>query len=167
VQRRNSRSRATQPAEALDTGLRLLGRRDHSREELRRKLDRRGHDRQVVEATIRRVAEMGHLDDQAFARGYVRRRASVRGPLAIAAELAARGVDRGASEAALADFDASEQLRAATRLVERVYVREPELSYRELLAKVGNRLLRRGFSARVVQAACRAVASGAPSPTED
>jgi regulatory protein len=134
---------------------------------LRRKLDRRGHDQKVVEAAMGRITELGYLDDQAFARSYVRRRASVRGPRAIAAELAARGIDRASSDAALADFDADEQLRSATRLVERVYVKEPELRYRELLAKVGNRLLRRGFNAHIVQAAVRAVVSGAPQITED
>jgi regulatory protein len=154
----SSRPRPAQPAEAFDTVLRLLGRRDHSREELRRKLARRGHDQQVIEAALRRVTELGHVDDQAFARSYVRRRASVRGPLAIAAELSARGIDRGSTETALADFDPSEQLSSAIRLVERACVREPDaITYRELLARVGNRLLRRGFSGNIVQAACRAV----------
>ena len=164
----SSRSKAAQPAEAYDTVLRLLGRRDHSREELRRKLARRGHDQQTIEAALRRVTELGHVDDQAFARSYVRRRASARGPVAISAELAARGIDRGASEAALADFDPSEQLRSATRLVERACAREPdEISYRELLAKVGNRLLRRGFSAGIVQAACRAVLGAQSGSTDE
>jgi regulatory protein len=158
VRPRSSRSGAAQPAEAFDTVLRLLGRRDHSREELRRKLARRGHDQQTIEAALGRITELGHVDDQAFARSYVRRRASLRGPLAIAGELAARGIDRGATQAALADFDPSEQLLSATRLVERACAREPdEITYRELLGKVGNRLLRRGFSARIVQAACLAV----------
>ena len=149
---------APQPGEAFDTGLRLLGRRDHSREELRRKLERRGHGQEALEAAMRRITELYLVDDRAFARSYVRRRASVRGPLAIAAELAARGIDRAATEAALADFGPSEQLRSAMRLVERARDREPdEITYQELLSKVGNRLLRRGFSARVVQAACRAV----------
>ena len=163
----NSRSRAPQPAEAYDTVLRLLGRRDHSREELRRKLARRGHDQQAIEAALRRVTELGHVDDQAFARSYVGRRASVRGPRAIAAELAARGVDRSSSEAALANFGATEQLQAAIRLVERACVREPEMSYREMLNKVGSRLLRRGFQAQLVQAACRAVLAGAVQPPDD
>jgi regulatory protein len=167
VRPRSSRPRAAQPAEAFDTVLRLLARRDHSREELRRKLDRRGHDQQTIEAALRRITELGHVDDQAFARSYVRRRASVRGPLAIAAELAARGIDRGASEAALAGFDPSEQLSSATRLAERACAREPDaMSYQEMLAKVGTRLLRRGFPARIVQAACRAVV-GAQSGDKD
>ena len=164
---RSPRSKAPQPGEAFDAGLRLLGRRDHSREELRRKLDRRGHDQQTIDAALGRITELGHIDDQAFARSYVGRRASVRGPRAIAAESAARGVDRSSSEAALADFGATEQLQAAIRLVERACVREPEMSYRDMLNKVGSRLLRRGFQAQVVQAACRAVLAGAVHPPDD
>jgi SOS response regulatory protein OraA/RecX len=117
---------------------------------------------------MQRITELYLVDDQAFARSYVRRRASVRGPLAIAAELAARGIDRAASEAALADFDAAEQLRSAMRLVERARDREPDdLSYHELLAKVGPRLLRRGFSAIIVRAACRSVLEGTSPPADD
>jgi len=167
VRQRSSKSRTPQPAEAFDTGLRLLGRRDHSREELRRKLDRRGHDQQVVEEAMRRITELYLVDDQAFARSYVRRRASARGPLAIAAELAARGIDRKASEAALADFGPAEQLQSAIRLVERVCAREDGMTYREMLDKVGNRMLRRGFPAHIVQAACRAVSTGAVPPPGD
>jgi regulatory protein len=168
VRQRSSKSRAPQPSEAFDTGLRLLGRRDHSREELRRKLSRRGHDQQVVEAAMRRITELYLVDDQAFARSYVRRRASLRGPLAIAAELAARGIDRTASEAALAGFDAAEQLRSAMRLVERAHDREPDgITYQELLAKVGPRLIRRGFSTSIVRAACRSIMEGASPPADD
>ena len=167
MRQRSSKAKAPQPGEAFDTGLRLLGRRDHSREELRRKLDRRGHDQETIDAALARITELGHIDDQAFARAYVGRRASVRGPRAIAAELAARGIDRSSSEAALADFGATEQLQAAIRLVERACVQEPEMSYREMLDKIGSRLLRRGFQGQVVQAACRAVLSGAVQPHDD
>jgi regulatory protein len=159
VHQRSSESRPAKPGDAVATGLRLLGRRDHSREELRRKLDRRGHDQQAIEEAMRRIHESyGGLNDPAFARSYVRRRADARGPMAIAAELAARGIDRKVTEAALAEFGPEAQLRSATRIAERLYdSQKPGMGYREMRDKIGAKLLRRGFPTTIVRAACQSV----------
>lgn len=142
---------------ALDSGLRLLGRRAHSRAELRQKLARRGHEAEEVDSALSRLAEMGYLDDSEFARGLVQRRSASRGPLALAAELAAKGIDREGSAAALAGLDRGAQLASARRLAERMYPNGAQVGYRELLDRVGLRLLRRGFPSEVVRAACQAV----------
>ena len=104
-----------------------------------------------------RLTEMGYLDDAAFARGLVRRRSATRGPLAVAAELAARGIDRRGTAEALAELDGESQLASATLLAERMCPRGAEIGYREMLDQVGVKLFRRGFPAGVVRAACRAV----------
>ena len=152
-----------QATNALDAGLRLLGRRAHSRVELRRKLRRKGYTDAEAETALSRLVELGYLDDQSFAEGLVRRRGAIRGPLALSAELASRGVDRAHADAALAGFDAEAQLAAATRLAERLYARKPQAGYREMLNAIGSRLMRRGFSATIARAACRAALPG----TED
>jgi regulatory protein len=167
VQRRSFRGRSTGPpgrrppvTGALDAGLRLLSARAHSRAELRRKLGRRGYDADEIEAAVARLIELGYLDDTTFARGLVRRRGALRGPLALSAELAARGVDRALADAAVAEFDPTSQLTSATRLAERLYARKAIAGYREMLDVVGSRLMRRGFSPTVARAACRAVLAG-------
>ena len=147
---------------ALDAGLRLLSVRAHARAEIRRKLGRRGFVQGEIDAAVARLIDLGYLDDSEFARGLVRRRGALRGPLALSAELAARGVDRDQADAAVAEFDPSSQLASATRLAERLYARETVTGYREMLDVVGSRLLRRGFSPTVVRAACRAVLTGTP-----
>ena len=168
-QRTSSRPKPTvgasrpQATTSLDAGLRLLGRRAHSQVELRRKLRRKGYTDAEAETALSRLAELGYLDDQSFAEGLVRRRGAIRGPLALSAELASRGVDRAHAETALAGFDAEAQLAAATRLAERLYAIKPQAGYRDMLNAVGSRLMRRGFSASVVRAACRAALPG----TED
>jgi regulatory protein len=134
--------------------------RAHSRAELRRKLARRGHLPDEIEAAVARLIELGYLDDTSFARSLVKRRGALRGPRALAAELAARGVDRAQADAAVAEFEATSQLASATRLAERLYARKPVGSYRELLDGVGSKLVRRGFSHTVVRAACQAVLAG-------
>jgi regulatory protein len=147
-------------------GLRLLGRRAHSRTELRRKLGRRGYSPGETEAAMARLDELGYLDDRSFAEGLVRRRGALRGPMALSAELAARGVDREQADAALAGFDRDAQLASATRLAERLYAKQPGLAYREMLNRIGSKLMRRGFSSTIVRAACQAVLTGTLELTE-
>jgi regulatory protein len=134
--------------------------RAHSRLELQRKLKRRGYGEDEVVGALGRMAEMGYLDDRKFAEGHVRRRSEGRGPLALAAELAARGVDRPAADAALGTFDRAAQVAAATTLARRLAGDRRPAGYRELLDSVGAKLLRRGFSMGVAQEACRAVWRG-------
>lgn len=151
---------------ALDAGLRLLGRRAHSRAELVRKLGRRGYEEAEVGSALDRLMELGYLDDRAFAEGHVRRRQAGLGPRALSAELSARGVDRQVADGALAAFDGEAQLASAIRLVERLHGRRPQAGYREMLDAIGPKLLRRGFSSAVAMAACRAVWAGTPSGAE-
>jgi regulatory protein len=146
---------------ALDAGLRLLARRAHSRVELRRKLGRRGYEEDEIRAALARLAELGYVDDASFAAGHIRRRSVSLGPMALSAELAARGVDKHISGAALRAFDREAQLAAATRLAERLCGRNRPVGYGELLDTVGVKLLRRGFPQAVAREACRAVWAGA------
>ena len=124
---------------------------------MRQKLARRGYEADEVASALARLTEMGYLDDAAFARGLVRLRSATRGSLAVAAELAAKGIDRQGTAAALAEVDADSQLASATLLAERMCPRGPDIGYREVLDRVGVKLLRRGFPSGIVRAACRAV----------
>jgi regulatory protein len=145
--------------------LRLLARRAHSRVELLRKLTRRGYDGAAISTAMGRLAELGYLDDQSFARSFVHRRGSVRGPRALSAELAARGVDRAHVDTAIAEFGEAEQLAAATQIAERLYARKPLAGYREVLDQVGTKLMRRGFSVSIARAACHSVLAGRSDPS--
>jgi regulatory protein len=144
-----------------------LSRRAHSQWELRRKLRMKGFDADTVDAAMARLVELGYLNDSSFAKGLVRRRAALRGPRALSAELAARGVDRADADAAVAEYDLEAQLVSATRLAERLYARTPGISHREMLDTVGTKLMRRGFPTQVAYAACRSVLQGAAQPPED
>jgi regulatory protein len=135
----------------------LLARRAHSQSELRRKLRLKGYEPEAIDAAMARLLELHYLNDQDFARGLVRRRGAIRGPLALSAELVAKGVSRAETEAAVAEFDSEAQLLSATKLAERLYARTPGIGYREMLNGVGTKLLRRGFPASIVRAACHSV----------
>jgi len=131
--------------------------------ELLLKLTRRGYEGGPIRAALSRLQELGYIDDQAFARSFVRRRGSSRGPRALSAELAARGVDRAEVDTAVAEFGEPEQVAAATRIAERLYARKPT-GHREILDEIGTKLVRRGFSVVVARAACRAVLAGRSEP---
>lgn len=55
---------------AFDCCLRVLTLRDHSEGELRRKLSGKGYEEQEIEESIRRVKDLGYLDDLRFARSF-------------------------------------------------------------------------------------------------
>jgi regulatory protein len=151
----------------VERAIGLLARRAHSQSELRRKLRLKGYQPEAIDTAMARLLELGYLNDQDFARGLVRRRGAIRGPLALAAELAAKGVSRAETQVAVAEFDPEAQLLSATKLAERLYARTPGIGYREMLDGVGAKLLRRGFPTTVVRAACRAVLAEASQPPED
>jgi SOS response regulatory protein OraA/RecX len=106
--RRARRAAVTDPAEVLAAGARFLEARPRSTEEVRRRLRDAGYRTDLVEGTLRRLAELGYLDDAAFARSWVesRDRARPRGARALRGELGRLGVAAAESEAALAAREA-------------------------------------------------------------
>jgi regulatory protein len=73
--------------------------------EVRRKLTRLGYRSDLVTDAVERLAELGYLDDDAFARAWVesRDRAKPRGEHALRRELGLKGVDRSLVDAVLDD----------------------------------------------------------------
>lgn len=145
------------PGTAYDAAIASLARRSQSRAELRRKLLRKGHDPDEVEAALDRAVDRGYLDDAAFARSLVARRSMGRGASAIAAELRAKGVARDEADAALASLDAGAEDEAAGRVVLRLV--KPGADEAELQRAV-SKLIRRGFPPRTAWYVTRRAARG-------
>ena len=90
---------------AYRTALRSIERRSFARADLGRRLLRKGHAREAVEAALARAAGQGLLDDAAFAVNYVETRsARGRGPLRLTRDLLAMGVERGIVDRAVAAY---------------------------------------------------------------
>jgi regulatory protein len=87
--------------------------RARTAEEVRRKLARKGFPEDAVEAAVARMAGLGYLDDEAYARTYVRSKLSGRGygPERLRADLRRRGVAPAVVEAALAEMVEPDDLR--------------------------------------------------------
>jgi len=81
------------------TALNLLARREHSHEELARKLLGRGFEDQEVASIVQELVEQGLLSNARFVEQYIHSRIQRGfGPLRILAELRERGVDGGLVE---------------------------------------------------------------------
>lgn len=139
------------PPEAFEAAVRLLALRSHSALELRRKLRRRGCPEEEIDAALERVRDLGYQSDAGFAESLVRARRMSRGRLAVAEDLAARGVDRAVAGEALRAITPEDELEAARRVADRL----PDLE----TARLGGRLQRRGFCGETVRQVLRERAS--------
>jgi regulatory protein len=82
--------------------LRALARRAHARLDLRRRLVKKQHPPDAVEAALDRLAARGLLDDRRFAEQYAAFRAARgKGPARLVTDLLAHGVERRVAEEAV------------------------------------------------------------------
>ncbi|MGA9534162.1 MAG: RecX family transcriptional regulator [Anaerolineales bacterium] len=130
--------------EARKRALRLIARRPRSEKELRRYFDRREIPPSVQDEALDRLRRAGLVDDRAFAETWVENRMAFRprGALALRHELRQKGVNRGAIESALENFDEEHAALKAGRKAARRY---QDLSWEAFRQRVGGYLGRRGF----------------------
>jgi regulatory protein len=130
----------------------LLVRREHSRKELARKLAARGVESAEAQAAVERMAGEGWQDDARFAEFLIRNRAANGyGPLHVRAELGSHGLDRETVAAAMENFEGDWTQIACDLLRRRFGDAGPHDVTR--LRKVGQLLMRRGFSGDTLRAA--------------
>lgn len=147
------RRRESSPAQLA---LGLLVRREHSRQELARKLVARGIAADEAAAAVARMTAEGWQDDARFAASLARTRAGGGyGALRIRAELRAHALDDGTIDhalAALADAGQDDWIGRARDLVQRRYASAvvEDLAVRR---KAAGFLLRRGFDSDTVRMA--------------
>lgn len=136
----------------LQRALGLLTRREHSRQELTRKLQQRGVARDEADVVIAKLADAGWQDEARFAESLLRSRAgSGHGPAYVRAELAMHGLDETLVAATLDGFE-GDWLDIARDLLRR---RHPQAltGERDAQRKALDFLLRRGFSMGLARSA--------------
>jgi regulatory protein len=134
--------------EAYQQALRLLAMREHSRRELKGKLDRRFNPG-LVERVLDELAGQGLQSDGRFAEQYVHSRCSRGfGPLRIRAELAERGIDEVTIASCLGRDD--DRWRALMlEVARRKFGAEPPADRQEQ-ARRGRFLFGRGFPGHLI-----------------
>lgn len=159
------RPRQLSTAGELHAGaLRALMRRAHSVYEMRRALERRCGDAELVSAELARLQEQKLIDDARYAREFARTHAAQRrqGRFRIAQELRRRGVPDRHIESALDEvFTAHDEAALLRQRLEQKLrsIRGP-LDERRI-ASLYRSLLRAGFSPDQVRTAINTIARGA------
>jgi regulatory protein len=149
--RRRARSDGDEPRRsAYDKALGMLARREHSRRELRARLERSGYDEGEAESALDRLGTQRYQDDRRFAEMLLRSRAAQGyGPLRVRAELASHGLDAAAIAALLQSTEVDWEAGAAA-LLRRRHGGKPAADYAER-GRLAQFLLRRGFPAATVR----------------
>lgn len=150
----------TDPASrARDICLRLLTGSARTRKQLADALRRKEIPDEIAEQVLDRLAEVGLIDDAAYARSWVEQRQRSRGLArrALAGELRAKGVDSALVAEAVAEVDPDDEEAAARRLVKRKLASTRGLDRQVRLRRLAGMLARRGYpeglALRVVRAA--------------
>jgi len=92
----------------------LLARREHSQQEIKQKLIRRGFDEHLIGLVLVKLADQDLLSEQRFAEQFAASRIRRKqGPMKILAELGRRGIDRHTANQVLGDVTADWPAMAA------------------------------------------------------
>jgi regulatory protein len=139
--------------------LRRLTATPATRSQLAQALARRHVPDDVAAAVLDRMAEVGLVDDAAYAQEYVRVRQAVRGVSrrALAGELRRKGVADSLIEDALADLDDDSDVDLARALVERKWASVARLDRDAARRRLVGLLARRGFSTGMAFAVVRQI----------
>jgi len=126
-------------------GMDFLARREHSEQELRRKLNARTEDADEAEVVLQQLKDEGLQSDERFTEAYVHHRVNAGiGPLKIRYELRQKGIDESLADAILEPL--AEQWEAMMRRQrERKYGEVIPADYAERM-KQARFLQNRGFS---------------------
>ena len=156
--RRPSNS-ATTDAQSVDVAVeaaavRLLAGREHSIEELRRKLTHKGYPPQTIEPVIQKLAGKRLVSDERFTANFIHHHAKRgQGPVRLRAALRQQGVEDAQVEEALRAADV-DWVRLAREVRRRKFGSAPPRSLDER-AKQARFLQYRGFDAEQLRAAFR------------
>lgn len=136
----------------------MLARREHSRRELRTKLEHAGCDEPEIRDVVERLRQQNYQDDARFAEMLLRARAAHGyGPARIRAELRSHGLDAADIDSLIVSADVDWKALALAQLLKK-YGSAPPADYAER-ARRAQFLSRRGFDAATVSAATRAGAA--------
>lgn len=146
--------------------LQLLSTRARTRSELAKALAKRHVPEAAAAAVLDRFAEVGLIDDEAFANAWVDSRQAGRklARSALAAELQRRGVDRGLIDQALQRVDPDQERAAALALVTRKLPSVKGLPVAARQRRLLGLLARRGYSSGLAAGVVRDALAGQNDP---
>lgn len=149
--------------------LRQLSNAPKTRQQLREVLARRDCPGEVAEAVLDRMAEVGLVDDTAYAQMLVRSKQAGRGLArrALAHELRKKGVDDETAAQALDAVDPAAERRAARRLVDKKLATMHGLDVAVQTRRLAGLLARKGYPGDVAYGVIRDALADAPEHRRD
>ena len=142
---------------AKESALRLLAKRDHSREEVRRKLRTKGFPPEEIEEALQRLETSGFLDDGRYAQrvAFYLAQEKLLGPQRISQKLFQKGIPADLIQEALAKAEEGLATKARLRVVleTKLKGRSLERLFPNERRKLANYLRQRGFPWEDIQEA--------------
>lgn len=137
--------------------LRYLGVRSRSEKEIRDYLVKKQASLEMIEAIIKKLYEYKLLNDETFARSWIRARARSRprGKRLLAMELKQKGIEKELIDKVLSEEDEEvpDELTQAKQLIARRILKFSDLPRQEIYNKIGSFLARRGFGWDIIKKA--------------
>ncbi len=139
--------------------LHYLSYRMRSMAEVRVYLTTKGRNEHHIDAVINQLALEKWLNDYEFAVAYVltKKRTTLKGPHLIKQELKEKGVHSSLIEDALEQFSLDEQIEKLIQWLQKQAKKQPNLSLKAYVEKLGKQLINKGFSHDVVTEAMKEV----------
>ena len=144
------------PKSCHERALGLLAVRPRSRRELERRLEQAGFDAEEVRDELRRLEDVGLIDDEAFARQFAEHAFIVRkaGARAVRSALAAKGVEPGTVALAVDGAGEDEEERAESLARSRA-ARLGGVDPARAFGRLTSLLVRRGYEPALARQAAR------------
>lgn len=149
--------------------LRLLGRRGYSRGELARRLESKGHDRDLTNVVIERLVACGLLDDEAYAHSVaamVLQKKPASAALIEQKLLSRRIPPEIARRVATEILTDTDPLQEATRMARGILKQGALRSAEATRRRIGAALARRGFDTDIIWSVLDGAGLGQPSLDE-
>ncbi|MGA9174984.1 MAG: regulatory protein RecX, partial [Thermoactinomyces sp.] len=133
--------------------LRFLSYKPRTVYELRQHLERKEFSGTMARQVIAEMEKLGYLDDRQFAREWVRERLHRKGfgTRRLKQELMRKGIASSLIDEALIEVDEEEERRLAMQVAERRYLRIGREPWPTVERRLGQYLLRQGFSMGLVR----------------
>ncbi|MFC0557512.1 recombination regulator RecX [Halalkalibacter alkalisediminis] len=136
-----------------------LSYRMRSIEEMRVYLLKKEKELQHINEVIEELTQQKLLDDQEFARAYIRSKqlTLMKGPLKLKQELLQKGVKDVVIDGALEQFQKSDQKESIIKWLDKQKMRSSKLSNQAFIDKLSNQLQTKGFTRDVIKEALKEV----------
>lgn len=131
-----------------DCALKIIERSYKTEKEMYNKLILKGYDEKIVSRVIAFLISFNFLNDENYAALYIKDRIKVEGKSKIKYSLLRKGIDEHIIEKKLQEIDSSLEEDTAFKLAEKKYnfLIKTEKDNRKIYKKIGDYLLRKGYS---------------------